>query len=142
MTKYLFIIAAALSITACGNKKDSNKTEVVTKKAMLIDGVNDYKDNASTTINNAYISENNMVLDIVYSGGCEDHEFSLLGSKMIAKSLPAKRGIFLYHQNNGDSCRELIEETLTFDISDFAYTGEEIILLLEGYKEPLTYSLK
>ena len=127
---------------ACGNSKKTNNATVATKKALLVDGADAYKDNATTTINSATIDQNNLTLEVSYSGGCEEHEFSLMGSKMIQKSLPPKRGIFLYHQNNGDSCRELKEETLVFDISEFAYESGEIILILDGYKEELSYSSK
>lgn len=140
--KQLFIFILAFSAFACGNNKENTKTKPITKKAMLIEGSNNYKDNASTTINSAEIIGNNMTLEVSYSGGCEEHDFSLMGSKLVAKSLPAKRGIFLYHKNNGDSCRELKTETLVFDITDFAYPNSEIILILDGYKGQLSYTLK
>lgn len=141
-TKYIFILSLCLTLFACGNSKKTNNATVATKKALLVDGGDTYKDNATTTINSATIDQNNLTLEVSYSGGCEEHEFSLMGSKMIQKSLPPKRGIFLYHQNNGDSCRELKEETLVFDISEFAYESGEIILILDGYKEELSYSSK
>ena len=58
------------------------------------------------------------------------------------KSLPPKRTVALIHNSNGDSCRELISETIKFDIRALAVTetsGSEITLLLEGYKEPIQY---
>ena len=80
-----------------------------------------------------------MTLGISYSGGCEKHSFELLGSRLIQKSLPPKRGIILYHNSNGDSCRELVTEELIFDIRNLSYDKSEIILILEGYADPISY---
>ena len=70
-----------------------------------------------------------------------DHEFELVGNKMITKSLPPKRGIFLYHNGNGDHCREHVTEELQFDITVFAYLDQEIVIRLQGWEPYISYTL-
>jgi hypothetical protein len=88
---------------------------------------------------NAIIDKNLLKIEVKYSGGCKKHEFALRGHKMISKSMPPQRGIKLFHQADNDDCRELIEETIIFDISAFAFGDGEITLRLEGWDIPLSY---
>ena len=143
MKHVLICILFSAVAASCSNKNISKEPEAVTKSGILTDDMAAYGDNANTEIVSASITGSVISIEVNYSGGCEEHEFILLGSKLIAKSLPPKRGITLHHNSNGDSCRELKNEVLKFDISEFAYTpGEEIILNLEGYKTPLSYTSK
>ncbi len=112
------------------------------RKGKLVDDFSPYDKSVAINILAVKVNGNVLVIDVSYSGGCEKHEFELIGSKSIQKSLPPKRGIKLYHNANGESCRELINQTLSFDISEFAYPGGEIMLLLEGYLTPISYVAK
>ena len=88
------------------------------------------------------VSGNNMSIDVNYSGGCEEHNFQLIGSENIAKSLPPIRSVKLVHNANGDACRKLEERTLVFDISDLTYkqeAGSVIYLTLDGWKDRIEY---
>ena len=143
MKRLNFFGAIALSIflASCGNSKEvteEGNTPAV-KKGVIIDSWDNHKENANTNINSVTLEGDILTLGISYSGGCEKHSFDLLGSRDILKSMPPKRGIVLYHNSNGDSCREFIEETLTFDISDFASGTGTIHLNLEGWDEVIVY---
>jgi len=130
-----------LSLNACKHRKESVQSDVPKVPcSIIVETFAEYQNSASTTINSVSIEKNIMSISVSYSGGCEKHEFELVGSKLIQKSLPPKRGIMLYHKNNGDSCRELVEEILKFDITNLAYENREIILLLEGYETPISYT--
>ena len=145
MKNGLLMLTIVALLASCGNRdKSKNKSgETVTKTAILVDDYDNYRDNASTSIESIALDGNILTISISYSGGCKDHEFSLVGSRMISKSLPPQRGIMLYHNNNGDSCRELKEEQLVFDIKAFEYKPkEEIILTLEGWEEKISFTSK
>jgi hypothetical protein len=89
------------------------------------------------------ITENVMTLNIGYSGSCKDHEFSLIGSQMISKSLPPIRNIQLVHNSNDDNCENYVTQTLSVDIRNFAYKkamGSNIILKLNGWKDQIIYT--
>ena len=143
ITNLLIALPLVIFTLSCGNKdKDGKKDDVVTSKGILVSNFTEYKDNATTTINAVTLNGNVLNLNVSYSGGCEDHEFTLIGSKLISKSLPPQRGMSLYHKSNNDSCREFITDDLSFDITDFAYLDKEIILRLEGWKEGISFTLK
>lgn len=143
---------AILSCTllfSCGankEKKDAKKDGVAqtTKMEKAYIGIAP-KTMAEVSITEVTVVDNVMKIGVSYSGGCKDHDFDLVGSENIAKSLPAQRGITLVHKMNDDTCRELITETLEFNIEELAYkkeTGSEIILLLNGYKGKISYVFK
>jgi hypothetical protein len=138
----LFLLLSIVAFTSC---KTAREKEAQTKAAQypqgeLVANFDSFRNSASFTITHVAIDGNNMIIDVEYSGGCEKHEFKLLGSEMIQKSLPPQRGVMLWHNNNGDSCRSIVEEKLTFDISAFAYEGGEIILNLDGWANPVSYT--
>lgn len=142
MKKITLIISIIAFTLACGNKdKSEKKDDAVTKTAILVDDFEEFRNNAKTDITSVSIDENVMTLGVSYSGGCEEHEFSLIGSRLISKSLPPQRGIMLYHNNNGDNCRELKTEELKFDIKALEYKHqEEIVLILDGWKDKISFT--
>ncbi|TXI85187.1 MAG: hypothetical protein E6Q37_06925 [Crocinitomicaceae bacterium] len=143
------LLALACSITllfGCGNKKlvgDGTGQQLKTKKIEAVGTLGQFPEESTPiTIEKAKIEGNELVLDVSYGGGCQEHEFKLIGSEMISKSLPPIRAIKLVHIGNNDMCKALIMQTLKFDISAFAYKqekGSEITLRLDGVKEPLKY---
>ena len=93
-------------------------------------------------INKAEIKGNTLFLEVSYSGGCGLHEFDFIGDPAIMKSLPPKRNVMLHHNANSDQCEEYVSQNIEVDITELSVTetaGSEIILILDGYKEPLTY---
>lgn len=147
--KNFTIIILSLFIISCGNSKktvnqqkemEEKAIEKPHKKAILVQDWNKYRDTAPYNILDINLKGNIITLDIDYSGGCKVHEFDLVGSVFIMKSLPPKRGIKLFHNSNGDDCREKIITSIHFDISEFAYANGEIILNLEHYKESIRYN--
>ena len=88
---------------------------------------------------NVVIEKDLMRVTVKYSGGCQKHDFELVGLKMISKSIPAQRSIKIFHGANADDCRELIEETIVFEISAFAVGNGEVTLHLDGWETPLSY---
>ena len=142
MKNTILIIGILLINFACGDKDKAMKhPDTVTKKGVLVESFEEYRENAATEITAVTLDKNILTIAVSYSGGCESHEFSLIGSKLITKSLPPQRGIMLFHNSNGDSCRELIEEELKFDIKDFEYKEqEEIILVLDGWKDKISFT--
>lgn len=89
------------------------------------------------------VEGNTLYLKIGYSGGCTKHDFKVIGNPMISKSLPPIRRVELVHLNNGDTCREYIEQQLIIDVSNLAYqqeTGSKIKLQFSGIEEMIMYT--
>jgi hypothetical protein len=133
---------SVLILMSCkaGREKSNETKGSGYPKAELVANFDAFKNSASCSILKVTIEGNTMTIDVEYSGGCEEHVFKLYGSEMIQKSLPPQRGIMLWHDNKGDSCRSIVNEQLKFDISAFAYEGGEIILNLDGWKAPISYT--
>jgi hypothetical protein len=89
------------------------------------------------------IEGNTLYLKVGYSGGCTNHGFQVIGNPMIYKSLPPIRSVELVHLNNGDTCREYIEQQLIIDLTDLAYekkSGSKIKLQFSGIEEMIMYT--
>jgi hypothetical protein len=55
---------------------------------------------------------------ISYSGGCEEHEFALVGALEFTNTdVIPQVNLVLGHEDNGDTCRKLIRERIDFDLS-------------------------
>lgn len=143
MKIFVSILLFSLVIISCKNTKETGTTDTPVKKGLLVDDFRNYENSANYSIENIALNQNILTINLNYSGGCEAHEFTLIGLKAIGKTLPPKRSIMLFHQGNNDSCRELISEELQFDINDFGYRkGEEIILELANWPTPINYTLQ
>jgi hypothetical protein len=144
--RVLFTFALACSLLACKSKKNAmTDINAVQNDAIKITAeIGTTKEvSAPIEITGCKIEGNKMFLSVTYSGGCQEHSFKMIGSPSIAKSLPPIRSVQLFHQNNGDSCREFISKVIEIDIKALAYVqqkGSVIYLKVEGWEEQLTYT--
>lgn len=110
------------------------------KHAVLGDNT---QNSSPTTIYDAKLNGNILILSIGYTGGCATHTFDLVGSEMISKSLPPIRSINLIHKANNEECKRAMYDTLYFDITNLAYkkeAGSVIKLNLADWKEQIVYT--
>lgn len=141
-TKSLLLIFSLMILLSCKTARERKAAQNDSELPMaeLVDDLEPFTNSADCSIMKVGVEGNIMTINVEYSGGCEKHEFRLLGSTYIQKSLPPRRGITLWHDNKGDSCRGIVDEELKFDISAFAYEGGEIILDLTGWATPISYT--
>lgn len=93
-------------------------------------------------ISSVQIIGNSMILEVNYSGGCKEHDFKMIGSNMIAKSMPPIRSIKLIDTTTDDMCKKLEIKNITVDISALAYkkeSGSEIYITLDGWDQKIKY---
>jgi hypothetical protein len=135
----------------CKSKKNSMSDEINNnsegeKPVKITAEIGDMDmESALIDITDARIVGHTLYLDVAYSGGCKDHEFKLIGSPMIAKSLPPIRSMKLIHFNNDDNCRAYLNRKIEVDLRELAYQKEKgsvIYLTLDGWKERLTYTFE
>ena len=149
MKPLLIISSLAIILISCSSsknifirkeKKVEKKETIIYKKAEL----GKYPSQSDQVdILDVKISGNVMTLKIGYKAGCKNHEFSIIGSQMISKSLPPIRNIQLIHDSNDENCETYVTQNLEYDISNFAYkkvNGSEIILKLNGWKNRIIYT--
>lgn len=145
----LALLGLALLTTQCKNSRKAQKNKTSTQTAQtptappirLQQGLDLTTIRTSNTrIDTAWIANNTLHMHVRYSGGCKDHDFELVGNHFIMKSLPPKSKIKLLHNNNDDHCRELVKDTLHYDISPMqALASGAIIINVDKYPPPLTY---
>ena len=69
------------------------------------------------TINDAKIIQNKLIFNISYGGGCQNHEFLLIGTGDYAESYPVQTQILLSHNSNNDTCLAFFTRLITFDLT-------------------------
>ena len=144
MIKNILIATVLIFSISCANsKRAKQKAMKEILPVVLTDDFSSYaRNNSETKILNAFISDSTLTLKVSYSGGCETHGFELIGSNMIQKSYPPIRGIMLIHNSNNDDCRELVEQELRFNVSEFKYPGSSIMLSLKGWESKIELKSK
>lgn len=139
----ILLLAAALSgcITSI---YDNNSYQ----KSIILD--DDLFQNASRDpyeIINIGLEVDILEINVSYSGGCEEHEFSLFGSSSFNESSPVQIEVVLSHNDNNDPCDGICAEKLAFDLSPLKEKWQEayqqnsgtIIIWLEGVEESISY---
>ena len=115
---------------SCNTSIDAAKTspsEEVTEIAFAID--------------TAFVTGDTLRAIVSYSGGCAKHEFTLEKSGFMMKSLPPKQPLRIVHRSEGDPCRALIREELSFDLKSYRGTLDGVtVLILENWNLHIHYS--
>jgi hypothetical protein len=82
-----------------------------------------------------------IVIDVSYSGGCEEHEFQLETRGDFTSTYPPEVDVALKHNSNGDRCRGMMDKKLWFDLRPLKYDGtNRIILVLTNTDTTLDYN--
>lgn len=131
-----------LSCARKNNVTEGNSTH--NENVMLYATVGDHTEKGDAlTIREIKLTGNVLKVSVTYSGGCDKHTFSLVGSRNISKSMPPRRAVNLIHKAQGDQCKKAVMEDLWFEISELAYKKEDssrIWLDLEGWKQAIEYT--
>ncbi len=81
----------------------------------------------------AAIDADKLLIAVTYGGGCQKHNFQLNWDGVVLESYPPKIKLDLSHNNHGDNCMALINETLQFDLSVIpGFPAGTIDLLISG----------
>lgn len=143
--KITLLCSLLVLIYSCGIKKNGVEEQIAINSNTMITATIGETNVPSDMliISDVRIQGNTLFIDVNYSGGCAEHAFSVVGSAMIAKSLPPIRAIQLVHNANGDQCKKMEMKTLEVDIKALAYQqepGSKIFLTLDGWKERIEYT--
>ena len=116
ITKYIFCLLSILNVGCESESVDINSP--VSTKVFTIQG--DFHDIISDDFNlfDATLTEGILTLEVGYSGGCEEHEFTIVWPDAIIAIYPPEFSIYVTHDGNGDMCEAYLKETLEIDISD------------------------
>jgi hypothetical protein len=114
----------------------SQKLEV---KPILLDTTHYGRD--SFEASNVRVSGDTLFIDAEYSGGCKEHVFTARHHGNYMKSMPPQLNVFVDHQGNGDSCRELVRRTIAFDLKScrVGKSGTLILLINADRSKKVSY---
>lgn len=93
-----------------------------------INKVENYTDHFNIT--NGYFMNNNLVLEVLYGGGCSEHNFYYtINPQIVSDTLT----LTIYHNANNDVCQAFIGQNLNFDLSVFQnFVDAKIIKVKSG----------
>ena len=93
-------------------------------------GVDEY------VLNTAVITGDTLSVSVSFSGGCEEHQFTLVTDGMFLESKPVQLRLSLAHDANNDPCEAFPTEEHQFDLSKIkklyqsAYQQESGVIIL------------
>lgn len=94
----------------------------------------------------AAITGDTLTVTVSYSGGCQDHHFTLVASASFLESLPVQLEVSLAHNANSDPCEAWLTEYHLFNLvpvkerfQDQYQDSGRIVLLLEDAPDELLY---
>lgn len=81
-----------------------------------------------------------LMLQVTYSGGCEDHSFHLLSDGKYTATYPPEIVLHIRHDDHGDRCRGVVDEKRYFDLTNLRYPGtNRVRLVFEKTNKILDY---
>lgn len=97
------------------------------------------KDSDPYTFESAQFDDKTLRVNVAYGGGCGDHDFTLFASQQASLLDPPSPTIVLHHDDNGDSCSDVLTETLYFNLGNYIEEIDttEIRFKLDSYNDGL-----
>lgn len=90
-------------------------------------------------IQKAAVMGDELVLEVVYGGGCETHDFTLCFAGIVLDTNVVL--VDVVHDAHGDACEALITEPRVFDLTPFQAAGTSPMQLgLDGWGDLLEYT--
>lgn len=133
MRKITVLLAGVLCVTlaGCGSLQRAvaelpeSAPAVIAGPDADIYGLSDPHEISFADVVNDYL-----VLNVSYSGGCEDHDFEVLSNGKYTATYPPEIVLHVKHYSNGDFCRGIIDEKRYFDLRPLQYPGTNRVRLV------------
>ena len=129
----IYVLTLSIFIIGCQRLNDQMQTEPDDGLSVVVDGVNpgeivytgavfigDAADRFGTdeyALNSATITDDTLKVSVSYSGGCEEHEFTLVVSETFLESFPVQLHAYIAHDANGDTCEAYPTDNYHFDLT-------------------------
>lgn len=141
-------------LTAKNDKKTITSSVKVTVKDLLLNNSiiidDELYNNAPRDpfeIEYLRIYKDTLEIDIIYSGGCGEHDFYLISKENFMESDPVQIHCVLSHKDNNDPCDSIVSDRLLIDLTplkekwqqEYQSESGRIIMLLKNYSESILY---
>jgi hypothetical protein len=92
--------------------------------------------------NNVRVNGDTLFIEAEYTGGCKEHVFTARHNGNFMKSMPPQLNVNIDHQANGDACRELVRETIAFDLKScrMGKSGSVMLIINGDRPKKVTYT--
>jgi hypothetical protein len=117
MTRLLFLLFCALALLGCDAHSASEDDPSEGTGQILIGGYAvDQLEGDPFDLRAARIEGTLLLLDVAYSGGCEEHAFSGYTPDVNIAIYPPQLSVFVVHDGMGDMCEAYITQTVSLDL--------------------------
>ncbi len=99
----LFLLFLSTAIAACTGTED--------EASVCVGG-----DNA-LTVTSTSIEDDQLTVQVEYTGGCEEHDFEVWWGGVYAPSIPPVLPLEIQHYANGDTCEALVQDSFKIDLA-------------------------
>ena len=96
---------------------DVNPAEIVYTGTVFIGDAGNRFGTDEYDLNSATITDDTLNISVSYSGGCKDHQFTLVASDTFLESFPVQLHASIAHNANGDPCEAYPTDNYRFDLT-------------------------
>lgn len=159
--KYFLLFSLSIILMACGSSKEvvenptptppttppptSSQNDKPQNNRKVKSVLGSFEESDPFEIDEVRVEGNTLFLSVHYGGGCREHQFKMIGSPVVMKTLPAKRAIQLVHDNADDACKSIVNEVLEVDLKTLAVDqtpGSTVMLLLKGWEGEISFTFE
>lgn len=129
----VYILSVSIFIIGCQQLNDQMKTEPDDGLTVVVDGIDpdeivytgtvfigdagDRFGSDAYTLNSATITDGMLDVSASFSGGCKEHQLTLVVSDTFLESFPVQLHVSLAHNANGDACEAWLTNNYRFDLT-------------------------
>ena len=99
------------------SRDDARQDDIIYQGAVFIGDAGNRFGTDEYALNSATITDDTLNISVSYSGGCKEHEFTLVASDAFLESFPVQLHVSIAHNANGDTCEAYPTENYRFDLT-------------------------
>ncbi|MCY3741599.1 MAG: hypothetical protein OXH00_11305 [Candidatus Poribacteria bacterium] len=96
---------------------DVNPDEIFYTGTVFVGDAGDRFGTDAYTLNSATITGDTLNISVSYSGGCQEHQLTLVVSDAFLESFPVQLHVSLAHNANEDACEAWLTDNYHFDLT-------------------------
>lgn len=114
----VFIVLCASFFGCDSESLQDVHTDPDERVRFILDGLEEAPGYSDTVeLRSAVWNQKQLDITVAYSGGCQEHSFTLYSAAVNILIYPPQIGVMLSHESNNDSCEAYITETISVDVS-------------------------
>ncbi|MGB8320900.1 MAG: hypothetical protein WCE54_22415, partial [Ignavibacteriaceae bacterium] len=112
----------ALQSLSCSEKNSiTDPDDFLNDKIIITNSINANSEYDNLKVLEQYVSDDYLILKVMYSGGCKKHEIKVYTTGAIIKTNPPQAELFIFHNSNNDGCKALITKELKINLIELKY---------------------